>query len=259
MIFDAHTHIFPDKVAEKAAKNIGTFYGYPMALDGRVESLLAEMDECGIDRALVHSVATTAKQTRNINDFIADEVNMHPDRFTGFMAMHQDTPDMVNEVERALGLGLKGVKIHPDIQQAALSDERFFPMYERIEGVVPLLAHTGDARYAFSNPDQVLKVLARFPKLTMICAHLGGHSVWDQALEMLAGTGVYVDTSSSLFWLSPEKAVTLIRAFGADRVLFGTDFPMWTAKSEMERFDALPLTQEERRKILWDNAASLLL
>ncbi len=257
MIFDAHAHIFPDAIAKKAADAIGKFYGYPMACDGKTSSLLREMQEAGIDRALVHSVATTPRQTGSINNFIAAACKAYPETFIGFMAMHQNTEHMVREAERAMSMGLRGVKIHPDIQRCALDDEKFFPLYECIEGRVPLLTHTGDTRYDFSNPDRVLRLLKRYPRLTMICAHLAGYSIWDTAHEKLSGAGVYVDTCSSLFFMTPEKAAEHIRAFGTDKVLFGTDFPMWKATEELERFHALPLTEDEKARILWTNATTL--
>ena len=61
--------------------------------------------------------------------------------------------------------------------------------------------------------------------------------------------GLYFDTSSSLFALSSDVAVDMIRHFGADRFMFGTDFPMWTYADELERFNALPLTEDERQQI----------
>ena len=91
----------------------------------------------------------------------------------------------------------------------------------------------------------------------MICAHLGGWTVWEKAAHELPGADIYVDTSSALFALTPERAAEIIRAFGVDRALYGTDYPMWSPVSEMQRFNALPLTDEEREKILWTNHLKL--
>jgi predicted TIM-barrel fold metal-dependent hydrolase len=67
-----------------------------------------------------------------------------------------------------------------------------------------------------------------------------------------------VDTCSSLPFIDKEKARRLIDAFGVERVLFGTDYPMWDAAEEMARFDALNLSDYQRERILWKNAAELL-
>ena len=79
-----------------------------------------------------------------------------------------------------------------------------------------------------------------------------------QAIGQLAGRNIYVDTSSALFALEPAEAVRIIRAYGTGRVLFGTDYPMWDHREELERFMKLDLTAEERDAILWRNAAKLL-
>jgi predicted TIM-barrel fold metal-dependent hydrolase len=77
-------------------------------------------------------------------------------------------------------------------------------------------------------------------------------------VDLLPGTGVYVDTSSSLFALAPERAAEIIRAFGVDHVLFGSDYPMWNPGEEKCRLEALALTAAEKQAIFYDNAARLL-
>ena len=101
-------------------------------------------------------------------------------------------------------------------------------------------------------------MLDRYPRLTVIGAHFGGWSVWEDAVRLLVGyEHFYVDCSSSLYAMTPAAARTLIDAFGVGRVLFGTDYPMWDIKTELERFMALDLTDAERERILAENAASL--
>ena len=57
--------------------------------------------------------------------------------------------------------------------------------------------------------------------------------------------------------MTPERAKELIMIYGADRVLFGTDYPLWTPESEIERFMKIELTESEREDILYNNAAKL--
>ena len=257
-IIDTHCHIYPDAIAARAAEGIGRFYDYPVAADGRVETLLAAGAAAGVTHHVVCSVATTPHQVASINRFIRSTVDAHPDRLTGLGALHPDSPDQAADVELVLSLGLKGVKLHPDIQQVAIDDPRYMEIFSLLEGRLPVLCHLGDARYDYSNPARVKRVLERFPRLTMIGAHFGGWSIWREAAEALHGcAGLLVDCSSSLFALEPEEAVALIRLDGAERVLFGVDYPMWTPKDEVARFDALPLTENERACILYRNAEAL--
>lgn len=51
--------------------------------------------------------------------------------------MHQDFEDMEGEIDRAIQLGLKGVKIHPDTQKVNMDDPRLMRLYEIIEGRLP--------------------------------------------------------------------------------------------------------------------------
>ena len=103
------------------------------------------------------------------------------------------------------------------------------------------------------------KVLEAFPKLICVCAHLGGWSEWAEAAETLSVyENAYVDTSSSLYALDRGEATRIIRCYSRDRVLFGTDFPMWNPSEELERFLALGLSGDEQEKILRKNAEDLL-
>lgn len=258
MIIDAHAHIFPDKIAERAVNGIGGFYNLQTHGDGTLASLLKQGEEAGIDRFLVHSVATVPEQVQNINDFISASVRQHPDKLVGFGAIHPDYPDIGGEIDRVISLGLKGLKLHSDFQQFYLDEERAFPIYEAAEGRLPILFHIGDSRYDYSSPERLMRVVERFPKLTVIAAHLAGWTVWDSAETLFAGKGlIYADCSSSLYAMSPERGAELIRGLGADRVMFGTDFPVWDAAGELERFNRLPLTQAEREAVLGGNFIKL--
>ena len=251
-IIDTHAHIYPDKIALKAAKSIGDFYEIPMSLDGTVSRLLEQGKAAGISRFLVHSVAVTWERAHAINDFLAKEVASHPAEFIGFGTIHPDHPEVEQELDRILSLGLRGVKLHPDFQHFCLDDANAIRLFEAMaERGLPLLVHTGDKRYPYSEPQRMARALDRVPELTAICAHLGGWSVWTDAWHELAGReNVYVDCSSSLYAMQPDDAALVIRKYGADRVFFGTDYPMWTAREELDRFMALPLTDEEREMIL---------
>ena len=258
MIIDAHAHIFPDKVAARAADGISSFYNLKVRFDGTVDSLLKINEEAGIDMAVVQSVATVPEQVHNINSFIAEQVRLHPDKFIGFGALHPDFPDIAGETERIISLGLKGIKLHSDFQKFNIDDPKAFPIYEAAEGRLPILFHCGDDRYDFSHPRRLYNVMKRFPKLTIIGAHLAGWTKWDEAAELFSGGVIYADLSSSLYAMTPEHAAELIRKLGTKRVFFGTDYPLGSAVEELERFRRLPLTAEEQEDILSRNVLRLL-
>lgn len=259
-VFDAHCHIYPDKIAEKASESIGRFYDMPMRYDGRVSTLEKIGERAGVEKYLVQSVATTPHQVRSINEFISLTVNSAPQRYVGFGTLHPDSPDIAGDLEHLKELGLHGVKLHPDVQGFKIDDYRCLKIYELCEKTdTPILMHCGDRRFDNSNPNRLVPILDIYTSLTVIGAHFGVWSVWNENVEKMAGhRNFYVDTSSSFYAISREKAREIIYTYGVDRVLFGTDYPMWDPKEEVERLLALGLSDEENRKILYDNAYNLL-
>ena len=260
MVIDFHAHVYPEKIAVKAAQSIGQFYGVEMCHPGSVPALLDSMDKGGIDRALIHSVALSPARVVTINDFISGQAQLHPDRLTGYATLHPDMTENKagDELARAMALGLKGVKLHNDMQRIALDDPRMDKIYAACQDTCPLLLHMGDYRYHYDNPGQVPPVLRRFPRLRLICAHMGGYTEWDEARKCLQHENVAVDCSSSYWKLGAKGLLDAIRFFGADRVLFGTDFPMWDPGRELRHVMSLGLTENELEKILHRNAEELL-
>ena len=212
-IIDSHCHVYPDKIAQKASDATATFYELPPSLDGRISTLLEHGERAGIEHFIVQSVATTPKQVSSINNFIAQAVAESGGRFTGLGTLHPDSEDMKADVDEIIALGLKGVKLHPDIQKVKLDDPRMHKMYELCEGRLPMLLHTGDCRYDNSNPNRLIPILEKYPNLTVIGAHFGGWSIWEEATKQLyTYKNFLVDCSSSLYAISKEKAKELILA-----------------------------------------------
>lgn len=258
MIIDVHAHVFPDKIAEKASHGIQVFYDLKVVNNGTLSRLLKVSDEAGVDKVVIHSPATTPHQVTSINDFIYECTQKYPDRVIGFMTMHPDFDDIEGEVKRCTELGLKGLKIHPDFQRFHIDDKRAYNIYEAVSGRIPLLVHTGDFRYQWSKPERMARVMDDFPDMKVIGAHFGGWSEWYDAVEAYAGRKIYVDTSSTMYEVPTERVRELIRRYGVDHVMFGTDYPMWNAKDELKLFEKLELSESERELILHENAERLL-
>ncbi len=258
-VIDSHCHIYPTKIAKPAVESTGRFYDMTALGDGTVDSLLQIGKSAGIDRFVVQSVATTPHQVKSINQFIANEVLLRPDKLIGLGTLHPNSDDLKGDLEHIKELGLRGVKLHPDIQKFKIDDYRLLKIYELCEiENIPILMHTGDYRFDYSNPNRLVPILDIYKNLTIIGAHLGGWSVWDEAVEKLSSyKNFYVDSSSSLYKLSIERATQIIRLYGAHRVLFGSDYPVFSPDIELKRFMSLPLTDSERKMILSENAIRL--
>lgn len=256
-IIDFHAHIYPEKIAVNAIKGIRDFYSIKIDRSGTAEDLIKNGEENGVSRFLVQSVATVPHQVKSINRFIADECERHKN-FIGFGTLHPDLENPQEDIEEILSLGLHGVKLHPDTQHFNIDDPKMFPIYDMLQGRLPVLMHCGDYRYTYSHPKRMKRVLENFPKLTVVAAHFGGWSLWDLALEYLLDMNCYVDTSSSIMFLGQKRAKELIRLYGSDRVVFGTDYPMWTAKDSIEEIMSLGLRDDELEKIFSGNAKRII-
>jgi len=259
VIIDAHAHLYPDSIAAKAAGGIQAFYDMPVRYDGSAGALLRVCERAGIQKCVLCSVATAPAQARPINAFLAQA----KDRlgFAALCALHPQMTEaqLAGELDFARAAGLAGAKLHPDFQRFYADDPGVFFLYEALAAYgLPLLLHAGDARYGFSSPRRVANAARAFPGLTVVAAHLGGWSEWEESARLLPGRGnVLVDTSSALYSLAPGRAREIIRAFGAERVLFGTDFPMWDAADELRMLRGLGLARGELERILHKNAEEL--
>ncbi|MGI6030632.1 MAG: amidohydrolase family protein [Eubacteriales bacterium] len=256
-IIDIHTHVFAPRFASASVSVIGRYYRLPMHGKGTVEDLLQRGSAAGVTHYVMLSSATAPEEVIPCNNFLYQQMKAHP-QLIGFGALHPKFEGFREEIDRLISLGFKGIKFHPNFQVFAIDDPHMMPLYEALEGRLPILMHMGDARNDLSAPHRLLPVLERFPNLTIIAGHMGGYQMWPEAEELLIGRNIYMDCSSTLPFLPPTKAAQLIRRHGVDKVLFGSDYPMWDYPDELQRFHALGLSPAEEHCILYNNARRLL-
>ena len=260
-IINAHAHIYPDKIASKASQAIGAFYEVHIEYDGTIQSLLNDSREAGVDKCLVHSVATTVHQVSSINKFIYEQTLAHKE-FIGFMTLHPDMnkSEMKDEVDKCISLGFQGLKLHPDCQHFYIDDKNVMKIYDIVAGRLPILFHIGDSRYDYSAVKRLVPILNDYKDLQVIAAHMGSYKCWDDVklYHQVKYPNFYFDTSSSLAYLSKQKAMSIIRDFGVEKFFFGTDYPMWSAKDELKRINELGLTKEEKELVLGKNLKKFL-
>lgn len=256
-IIDFHTHIYPEKIAEKATQSICDFYNLETSFVGNADTLIKNGRGAGIEKFVILPVAVKAEHVQNINGFVASQVQQH-EEFIGFGTIHAESGNLLDVLEEIENLGLRGIKLHPDTQCFAVDDKRLFEIYDAMQGRLPLLVHAGDPRYEYSRPEKIKRILHLFPKLVVIAAHFGGWSLFDVAYENLKDENCCFDISSSIMFMGKEKAKYYINKYGADRMLFGSDFPLWSPEKEAEVFFSLGLSHEDEEKIAYKNAERLL-
>ena len=281
MIIDMHTHIFPDAIADRAVSRLRAGSHTRAFLDGRGASLRESALQAGIDLSVVLPVATSAHQVEHINlRAVKIRETEAETRVTSFGAAHPEDPDWKKHLDQAAAAGLQGIKIHPPYQEVDADDPRYLRILNRA-GELGLLVVThagldvGLPGAEQSTPEKLRRALRAVGPVRLICAHMGGWGCWERVCDALCDTSARIDTSFSLGpmtpagdgypWtektlarLDPETFCAMIRAFGADRVLFGTDSPWSDQAGEVQAFRRLPLTEEEKTLILGENARLLL-
>ncbi len=255
---DFHCHVYPAAIARKATDATCDFYDLVSPFTGTPEEKRALDSRAGIGRSLILPVAVLPRLVHNCNLFAAETARRDP-HFIAFGTVHAGDEALLNEVEGLKALGLVGVKMHPDMQKFNIDDPRLYPLYDLIQGKLPVMFHSGDPRSPYSHPARIAKIMDAFPRLTVIAAHLGAWSMQDVALPLLRDReNCFVDTCSSMSHVGTERALKYIRAYGADRVFFGSDYPVEDPVYQINVLDRLPLTDGEKEKIAHENAERFL-
>lgn len=280
MIIDIHTHTFPDKIAAATLDKLKHLSHTIPFTDGTAAGLAASMARAGVDRSVVMPVATSPRQVPHVNDASArmNELGAQTGVLS-FGCMHPDFDGWKEELARVRDLGLKGIKLHPQYQDTDFDDPRYLRILDRCgELGLVVLTHAGlDIGMPGKDncaPEMVARVLEQVGPVKLVLAHMGGWRQWDRVEALLPGTGVYLDTSFSLGEITPlddghyrpgdlplldEAAfLRMVRRFGPDRILFGTDSPWDDQGAALVRLRALPLEKSELDAILGGNARKLL-
>ncbi len=263
---DFHVHCFPDALAPRAMGVLcanAAPYGITPHTDGTAGSALTVLAGAGIGAAHICSIATNTHQESKVNDFAASLASSGAPLFAAG-SVHPDSEAKEAELDRLLGRGIRGIKIHPDYAGVMITDPRYDEIFSLCEerGMY-VVTHAGfdpvSPRRIHATADGLLSVVRAHPKLTLIAAHMGGPLQLGEVREKLTGTGIFFDTSlSSARPGEREELISLIREHGPDRFFFGTDTP-WSDPSEEVRFlETSGLQDEALEMIFYKNAARLL-
>lgn len=262
MIIDFHTHAFNEKIAIKAMDNLSSHIGYKGFTKGTIEDNLQHFHKWGVTRAVTLSIATKPTQQKVINDWASMQASYE---IIPFGSVHPFAGDVMIELDRIKMKGIRGIKLHPDYQGFYLDDKNVFPVYGKIESLgLPVIFHAGvdvlSPDDVHCTPDMVRKVVALFPDLKIVLAHLGGNDMWDEVFDKLAGIhgNLYFDTALTAGRCPDALVKKIIKKHGADRILFGSDCPWHESSLEIEMINRLDLSHEEKEMIFHRNAERLL-
>jgi predicted TIM-barrel fold metal-dependent hydrolase len=265
MIIDAHTHIFPEQVAERAIKTIvdNTKGRVDAYTDGTFNSLLASMDRAGIDISLVLTVATTPGQGCGILKWLRQMIGRSP-RLVYFGSVHPYDPGNKDIIFEMIDLGIQGLKFHPAYQGFPVDSKEAYKVFEAaLKKDLLLYFHSGfDISMPasdYASVERFANVLKDFAGAKIVLAHAGGDGEWEKILDLLGGRKCYYDTSFVLEkMMLSAQAMELYRQ-NEDCFFFGTDSPWRDQKEYLDLIKNSDLfSREQKDKLLYKNILKLI-
>ena len=277
MIIDFHTHVFSPRVRENRRHYIeqdpcfALLYSNKEAELATVEELIESMDRAGIDISVIVNIGwTTHELCVESNDYIMESVSRYPKRLIGFCAVQPNsTKTAIAEIERCARGGARGIgEMRPDVQSFDLSDEAVMaPLVEALKkNRLILLTHASEPvghNYpgkGIITPDRLYPFIARHPDLTIVCAHWGGglpfYALMPEAKKAMQN--VFFDTAASPFLYTPQIYQQVSQLVGAEKILFGSDYPLMPQSRMLKEINSADLPEEAKKLIRGGNAKKIL-
>lgn len=276
-IINAHAHLIDLKGMLEKYGNVSLPSGISVLqeLDATLEmlhpsALFEQMAEAGISKTVLFAV--DAPLVYAGNEFVADLCQRFPDRLLGFASVNPKASNAREVVAHAVReLGLRGLKLHPPLQQFFPDDESVFPVYEMAAELdIPVVFHVGTTpfgslcRLAHANPILIDEVAVRFPTLRIMLTHLG--TLWHNEAFMVVekNPNVFIDTAAYVYEISQLLTGDTITRIGADKFIFGTDYPMpytdrpHRMKDFVDAIQGLGLSEKIQRGFFCENFQRLL-
>ena len=219
MRIDFHTHTFPARIAAPAIKKMQASSHAAAFLDGTGPALTASLQKAGLDRAVVLPVATNPAKVQSMND-LSLRLTGH-DGLLYFGCIHPDQPDWRQELDRIAAAGLRGIKLHPVYQGVDFDDVRYLRILERAgELGLIIVIHAGDdigfPGVVRCSPAMIARACRQVGRIPLVLAHMGGWKNWDEVMELLSDTGVYLALFSAAlpaFFLLLSQLLVLARRY----------------------------------------------
>ena len=264
MYIDIHTHAFHPKIAHKAVDHLNSFYSITCSGDGTIANLLEREQQAGLEKCVVLCAATAPAQVIPANNYAISLQREHPEQVIAFGTVHPAYENWEKELARIKAAGIRGIKLHPDFQSFWLDDPRLLPIFEAAQKDFVFEIHIGDKTTPDKNPScpyKLASIMRQFPDIRVIAAHFGGYRMWSHALEVFSGStfeNLWFDTSSTTPFATPELAHKLLNTFPRERILFGTDWPLYDPVEELQRLQTLGGLSDSEMEVIMSNASALL-
>jgi len=276
VIIDFHTHIFAPRVIHNRERYIqadpcfAMLYNSPRTRLASAEELLDSMDKHSIDMSVVCGIGWTAHELCvEANDYTLEAIAQYPKRLLGLASIQPAAGDKaLQELERCVKGGVKGIgEIRPDIYSLDMThDSLWTPLANMLteRGLIWLCHASEPVGHPYPGkgeltPEILYPFIRRYPGLKIVLAHWGGglpfYALMPEVKAALANT--WFDTAASPFLYDPAVYRQAIDIVGADRILFGSDYPLMPQSRPLKEIDSLALTGDMKSRILGGNAQRL--
>ena len=267
MIIDFHTHVFPDKIAQKTIDYLAAKGNIPPFSDGSVAGLSERLASAGVDLAVNLPVVTSPSQFESVNRF-ASAINARfadsNRKIISFAGIHPDCDDIEGKMAFIKQEGFLGIKLHPDYQETFFDDEKYVAILECAKELdLIVLTHAGyDVGYPNSpircTPERARRVIEKVGHKKLVLAHFGGIDALEDVINRLCGLDVYLDTAYALRFIGKENFLKILEKHGEDKILFGSDSPWSDIAADAEILRSYKLEKKTEEKIFCTNAKKLL-
>jgi uncharacterized protein len=277
-IIDIHTHIFPPEIC----RDRNSFFSGEPAFEllyrdeekaplSTAGGLIKAMDRDGIQASVTFGFPWRQPAlVRRSNDYVLEAMARFPERLLGFACLNPELPDAIEEGERCLKAGMKGLgelALYSPLTGGPWG-ERMGPLVDlATKREVPVLLHINEPvghQYPGKGHQpfwEVYDLIKAYPNTCMILAHWGGGLWWYQLMKrevkkVLANT--YFDTATSPFLYRPEIYEFAVKIIGREKILYGSDYPLLGLDRYLKELDQAGLTPEQKAAILGGNSQRVL-
>lgn len=240
----------------------------PSFTEASIDLFVAEMDDVGLDHAVIVGQRSAEKWGNASNDDIASLVTKYPGRFSGFAGIDANSDNILSEAVRAHDdLGLVGIALVPGWGEPPVADDdpRLMPLYEWCaERAIPVTvtsSHFIGPDMLHAHPVHLQRVALEYPELTLIVGHAGWP--WTMAAIALAMRCTNVYLMPEFYMYLPNMPgsrdyVDAANSFLKHRMLFSSCYPSNSLKNALAHFRNLPLSETAQEHMLTHNPARVL-
>lgn len=275
-VVDGHVHTFSsDEVSSKIMTSFNKLYNieYTNPGSGTVDNVLQNMDKAGVDYTIMANFAPA--KIIHKNNCWSLETGKKYEALIPLVSFHPDMEEPMDVLmDKYINEGAKGIKFHPMAQGFDPDDARLEPVYKISQEIgFPIVFHCGRVCNArlnnYADIDMIIPVIKKYPNIPFVLTHMADGNIGDVFKTADMFENVYFDTSIVITgfdpllrmnepsWPDNEVVEYVINKVGAQRIIFGSDYPWGSPGPDLDRFMEMKIDDGQKAMILSGNATRI--